>query len=44
LFTLLGLSDSYTGDGRAILEALTPNAIPPSLLAHHETLLRLGAA
>jgi hypothetical protein len=44
LFTLLGLTDSYANDGRAILEALTPNAIPPSLLAHHETLLRLGAA
>jgi hypothetical protein len=44
LFTLLGLTDSYAGDGRAILEVLRPNAIPSSLQAHHETLLRLGAA
>src|SRR5262249_9611865 len=44
MLTLLGLHDDYQHDGRAILEALGPEAVPDSLRAHHETLLRLGAA
>jgi hypothetical protein len=44
MLTLLGLRDSYESDGRAILEVLDPAAGPATLQAHHETLVRLGAA
>jgi hypothetical protein len=43
MLTLLGLHDDYLHDGRAVIEPLQPSAIPQSLRAHHETLLRLGA-
>jgi hypothetical protein len=44
ILTLLGLRDTYLGDGRAILEVLQPGAVPATVQAHRETLLRLGAA
>jgi hypothetical protein len=44
LLTLLGLRDSYLSDGRAILEVMHPGAVPSTVQAHRETLLRLGAA
>src|SRR5262249_24632345 len=44
MLTLLGLQDDYRHDGRAILETLRPEDVPEALRAHHETLLRLGAA
>ncbi len=44
MFSLLGLSDSYDGDGRAILQVLNPSAIPASLRAYLHTLDELGAA
>ena len=43
MLMLLGLHDDYLHDGRAITEPLYAWALPPSLLAHRETLLRLGA-
>lgn len=42
IMVLLGLRDDYTHDGRVLIEALKPSAIPESLTAHHATLLRLG--
>jgi hypothetical protein len=42
MLTLLGLQDDYTVDGRAVLEPLAPSAVPQTLRAHRETLLRLG--
>jgi hypothetical protein len=42
MLTLLGLHDDYTLDGRALIEALTTKATPHSLIAHRETLRRLG--
>jgi hypothetical protein len=44
MLTVLGLSDTYRHDGRALLEILDGRATRSSLDAHHETLLRLGAA
>jgi len=44
MLTLLGLSDDYTPDGRAIAEILQPSWVPSQLAAHRATLLRLGAA
>jgi hypothetical protein len=44
MLTLLGLHDDYTLDGRALIEALTTKATPQTLIAHRETLLRLGDA
>src|SRR5581483_6163710 len=38
----LGLQDDYTVDGRAALEPLADSAVPQTLRAHRETLLRLG--
>jgi hypothetical protein len=43
MMALLGMPDDYTHDGRVLVEALDPSAIPQSLTAHHETLLRLAA-
>ena len=42
ILTLLGLKDDYVQDGRALIEALTTQATPQSLIAHRETLRRLG--
>jgi hypothetical protein len=44
MLTLLGLHDDYIQDGRAVTQPLYDWAIPQSLRAHHETLLRLGDA
>ena len=43
MLTLLGLSDSYGHDGRAITEALHEWSLPVSLREHQGTLERLGA-
>ena len=42
IMALVGLQDDYTTEGRVILEDLDPGALPQSLRAHHETLIRLG--
>jgi hypothetical protein len=42
IISLAGLKDDYTHDGRVLLEALDPSGLPPTLHAHHKTLLRLG--
>jgi type II secretory pathway pseudopilin PulG len=42
ILTLLGLKDDYVQDGRALVEALTTQATPHSLVAHRETVRRLG--
>jgi hypothetical protein len=39
---LLGVQDSYVDDGRVLIEALTTKATPQTLIAHRETVLRLG--
>ena len=43
MLTLLGLKDDYQTDGRAVVEPLFDWAVPQTLRAHRETLLRLGA-
>ncbi len=43
MLTLLGLNDDYVHDGRAVVEPLYDWAVPQTLRAHRETLLRLGA-
>ena len=43
ILTLLGLKDDYQTDGRAVVEPLFDWAVPQTLRAHRETLLRLGA-
>jgi hypothetical protein len=43
MLTLLGLQDDYVPDGRVLVESLDPNAVPQSLRAHRETLIRLAA-
>ncbi len=43
MMTLLGLKDDYQTDGRAVVEPLFDWAVPQTLRAHRETLLRLGA-
>ena len=43
MLTLLGLHDDYGHDGRTVVEPLYDWAVPVSLTAHRETLLRLGA-
>ena len=43
MMTLLGLHDDYLHDGRTVVEPLYDWAVPQSLRAHRETLLRLGA-
>ena len=42
MLTLLGLRDDYETDGRAVLDPLYDWAVPQTLRAHRETLLRLG--
>jgi hypothetical protein len=42
MLTLLGLRDDYQTDGRAVLDPLYDWAVPQTLRAHRETLLRLG--
>jgi hypothetical protein len=44
ILSLLGLHDDYVDDGRVLIEALTTKATPQTLIAHRETLLRLGQA
>jgi hypothetical protein len=44
MMTLLGLKDDYQTDGRAIVQPLFDWAVPQTLRAHRETLLRLGDA
>jgi len=43
ILTLLGLRDDYQSDGRVLIEALDTSATPQSLIAHRETVRRLGA-
>jgi hypothetical protein len=43
MLTALGLSDDYQHDGRTIVEALRPGAVPRSLAAHDDTVSLLGA-
>jgi hypothetical protein len=40
--SLAGLTDSYIHDGRVLIEALHDWAVPQTLRAHRETLVRLG--
>jgi hypothetical protein len=42
MLSLLGLSDPYVHDGRVLIEVLADSAVPHTLHAHRETLLRLG--
>jgi hypothetical protein len=44
MLTLLGLHDDYVLDGRVLIEALQTQATPQTLIAHRETLRRLGDA
>ena len=43
MLTLLGLEEVYVHDGRSIVESLYDWAVPQTLRAHRETLLRLAA-
>jgi hypothetical protein len=43
MLTLLGLHDDYVQDGRVYVEPLFDWAVPQTLIAHRETLFRLGA-
>jgi hypothetical protein len=43
MLLVLGLQDDYAHDGRAILEALEPTALPPSVSASVDPLTQLGA-
>jgi hypothetical protein len=42
IISLVGLRDDYVHDGRVLVEALDPSALPQALRAHEKTLLRLG--
>jgi hypothetical protein len=42
MLTLLGLRDDYVNDGRVLIEALETKATPQALIAHRETVRRLG--
>jgi hypothetical protein len=42
MLTLLGLKDDYVHDGRVLIEALQTKATPQTLIAHRETVRRLG--
>ncbi len=41
---LAGLKDDYINDGRVLIEVIETKALPQTLIAHRETLLRLGDA
>ena len=43
ILALTGLHDDYLDDGRVLTEALTTQATPHALVAHRETVRRLGA-
>ncbi len=43
ILALAGLKDDYLQDGRVLIETIRTDALPQSLIAHRETLLRLGA-
>ena len=43
ILTLAGLKDDYQTDGRVLIEALTTASTPQALIAHRETVRRLGA-
>jgi hypothetical protein len=42
ILSLAGLKDDYLHDGRVLIEALETKATPPTLIAHPETVRRLG--
>jgi hypothetical protein len=42
MLSLLGLGDPYAHDGRVLIDQLDAWAVPQSLIAHRETLRRLG--
>jgi hypothetical protein len=42
MLSLLGLRDDYGHDGRVLIEALATKATPQTLIAHRETVRRLG--
>lgn len=42
MLALLGLRDDYMDDGRVLIEALDTKVTPQSLIAHRETVRRLG--
>jgi len=42
MLNLLGLSDPYVHDGRVLIDQLQAWAVPQTLIAHRETLRRLG--
>jgi hypothetical protein len=42
MMTLLGMKDDYVNDGRVLIEALETKATPQTLIAHRETVRRLG--
>jgi hypothetical protein len=44
MLRVLGLTSSYTSDGRVLLDAVLPWAVPKSLDLHRGTVERLGAA
>jgi hypothetical protein len=44
ILSLAGLKDDYQTDGRVLVEALTTKGTPQSLVAHRETVRRLGDA
>jgi hypothetical protein len=44
IMSLVGLDDDYTHDGRVLVEAMNPSALPQSLRTNHTVLLQLGQA
>ena len=44
VLALLGLHDDYSLDGRVLLEALKPSALPDAVRGHFDSLVRLGRA
>jgi len=44
VLALLGLRDDYSHDGRVLLEALKPSALPDAVRDHFDSLVRLGRA
>jgi hypothetical protein len=43
MLVLLGLQDMYVSDGRVLAEIISAGAVPSSLRAHRETVIRLAA-